>query len=119
MKTKLKTVSKLGMQVSLPLDKWVDPNSFNWISGSSSCVSTQQPLLLHQLPPLKTEDVPAEADDQETEAQSAPTWPKRNRRPNPAMFGLSGVYVRMKTDGKYLYRFHFHIFLTKTVAGAG
>jgi len=30
MKMKLKTVSKLGMQVLLPLDKWVDPNSFNW-----------------------------------------------------------------------------------------
>jgi hypothetical protein len=27
---KLKTVPKLGMQVLLPLDKWVDPNSFNW-----------------------------------------------------------------------------------------
>ena len=26
---KLKTVSKLGMQVLLPLDKWVDPNWTN------------------------------------------------------------------------------------------
>jgi len=30
MKMKLKTVSKLGMQVLLTLDKWVDSKSFNW-----------------------------------------------------------------------------------------